>query len=248
MQTNLSKSLIVVALLSTLVAKSQVPTLYTPADNATNVLNNVSFSWSDEFASGALSYELQRATNSSFTSGLVTTNISGTPNLLATLTAGVTYYWRVRSFLGGSSYSSYSTIRSFTMAPSPVASFTATPTTVCAGSQVSFNSSASTATNYSWSFPGGTPSSSTAANPTVTYNSIGVYNVTLTAITAMGSDVMTKTNYISVVTNFTPTLSVTQGNPIKCPGDSVELTAGPSGAGYTYLWSNSSTTPSIKTT
>ncbi len=45
---------------------------------------------------------------------------------------------------------------------------------------------------YKWSFPGGTPSSSTDENPVVTYPSGGKYNVTLSVKTAYGSDVITK--------------------------------------------------------
>jgi PKD repeat protein len=53
-------------------------------------------------------------------------------------------------------------------------------------------------TSWSWSFPGGTPSTSTAQNPTITYNTAGTYSVTLTAANSAGSDPETKTNYITV--------------------------------------------------
>ena len=41
---------------------------------------------------------------------------------------------------------------------------------------------------WSWTFPGGTPSSSNNPNPTITYNSAGTYDVTLTISTAAGSE------------------------------------------------------------
>ncbi|NQX98692.1 MAG: T9SS type A sorting domain-containing protein, partial [Flavobacteriales bacterium] len=53
-------------------------------------------------------------------------------------------------------------------------------------------------TSWSWSFTGGTPSSSTSQNPTITYNTAGVYSVTLTATNANGNDIETKSSYISV--------------------------------------------------
>ena len=52
----------------------------------------------------------------------------------------------------------------------PIASFTYTPTTICAGSQVLFINTSQNATSYSWSFPGGYPSTSTQTNPLVTFN------------------------------------------------------------------------------
>jgi lysyl endopeptidase len=81
----------------------------------------------------------------------------------------------------------------------PAADFSASPTTVEVGSSVQFTDlSTNTPTSWSWTFEGGTPSTSTAQNPTVTYNTIGTYNVSLTASNAAGSDTETKTDYITV--------------------------------------------------
>ncbi|MEQ9405177.1 MAG: choice-of-anchor J domain-containing protein [Cyclobacteriaceae bacterium] len=56
-------------------------------------------------------------------------------------------------------------------------------------------------TAYSWSFPGGSPSSSTEQNPPViTYSSVGNYDVTLTVTNSSGQSTETKTNYISIGT------------------------------------------------
>lgn len=82
----------------------------------------------------------------------------------------------------------------------PVADFTADETTVVAGTTVNFSdNSANNPTSWSWTFDGGTPSASTAQNPSVTYNSLGTYNVSLTAINAEGTDTETKTAFINVV-------------------------------------------------
>ncbi len=82
----------------------------------------------------------------------------------------------------------------------PVAGFSADATTVVAGSTVNFtDESANNPTSWSWSFEGGTPSTSTTQNPSVTYNTLGTYNVTLTATNAEGNDTETKTAYINVV-------------------------------------------------
>ncbi len=81
----------------------------------------------------------------------------------------------------------------------PVADFSASATTITEGQSVTFTDlSTNGATSWSWSFPGGSPSASTAQNPTVTYNTAGTYNVSLTAANASGSDTETKTAYIRV--------------------------------------------------
>jgi uncharacterized repeat protein (TIGR02543 family) len=81
----------------------------------------------------------------------------------------------------------------------PVADFTADKTTVEVGNSVQFTDlSTNTPTSWSWTFNGGTPSSSTNQNPLITYNTIGTYTVSLTVSNAVGSDTETKTNYITV--------------------------------------------------
>ena len=84
----------------------------------------------------------------------------------------------------------------------PIANFTATPTNVVEGGTVSFTDNSSDGgnaiTSRSWSFSGGTPSTSTATNPTVTYNTAGTYNVSLTVTNSNNSDTETKTGYITV--------------------------------------------------
>ena len=93
---------------------------------------------------------------------------------------------------------------SVTIAPcgsAPVADFSGSPTTLCEGNTVSFTDlSTNTPTSWSWTFAGGTPSSSTAQNPTITYNTAGTYQVQLTATNAFGNDVETKVGYITVNT------------------------------------------------
>lgn len=86
-----------------------------------------------------------------------------------------------------------------TTAVAPTASFTANPVNVCVGGQVQFtNTSIGNPTNYSWTFAGGTPATSTAQNPTVTYNTVGTYTVTLTVSNTLGSNTATQTSYIVV--------------------------------------------------
>ncbi|OFZ12226.1 MAG: hypothetical protein A3D92_16535, partial [Bacteroidetes bacterium RIFCSPHIGHO2_02_FULL_44_7] len=93
----------------------------------------------------------------------------------------------------------------------PVADFTAAQT-VCAGNTVAFtDASTFNPTSWSWSFPGGTPTTSTTQNPIITYNTPGVYNVTLTATNASGSDSEVKTGYITVLNGSGSALPISEG-------------------------------------
>jgi PKD repeat protein len=80
-----------------------------------------------------------------------------------------------------------------------VADFNAAAQNVCIGNPILFtNKSLNGCTAFQWYFPGGTPSTSTALNPTVTYNNIGNYNVSLVATNAVGTDSIAFSNYIAV--------------------------------------------------
>ena len=80
------------------------------------------------------------------------------------------------------------------------ADFVGNPTTVLAGGTVQFTDlSTNNPTSWSWTFPGGTPATSTIKNPIVTYNTPGTYNVTLTASNGNTTDTEIKTNYITVL-------------------------------------------------
>uniref|UniRef100_UPI003137FB35 M43 family zinc metalloprotease n=1 Tax=Fluviicola taffensis TaxID=191579 RepID=UPI003137FB35 len=97
------------------------------------------------------------------------------------------------------------------MVSPPVADFSASSTTVCQGGTVTFTNLSTLATSYAWTFAGGTPGTSTATNPTVTYNTAGTYAVTLVATNANGSDTETKTAYITVVSSTATALPLNEG-------------------------------------
>ncbi len=86
--------------------------------------------------------------------------------------------------------------------PAPVAQFTSDRTYVRKGETVAFaDMSSNNPSSWSWTFAGGTPATSTEKYPVVTYNAVGVYNVTLTTTNAAGSSLpVTRSSYIVVET------------------------------------------------
>lgn len=86
----------------------------------------------------------------------------------------------------------------------------------CQGESVQFlDNSFHNPTSWSWSFPGGTPSSSNAQNPTVTYNHPGRHNVSLTVSNASGSKSITKSRYIRIVPSWGASLPYSEGFEIN---------------------------------
>lgn len=81
----------------------------------------------------------------------------------------------------------------------PAADFTADSHSVAVGGSVSFSDiSTGRVISRSWTFEGGTPSTSTDENPVVTYSSAGSFPVSLTVSNENGSNTKTVTGYINV--------------------------------------------------
>lgn len=79
------------------------------------------------------------------------------------------------------------------------ADFVTLTTDICVGNSVYFmDISLNNPTTWQWTFSGGTPATSTAQNPTVTYNTVGTYAVKLVVSDSTGSDSLEITNYITV--------------------------------------------------
>ncbi len=83
----------------------------------------------------------------------------------------------------------------------PVANFSANKTSIKEGESISFSNSSTDATSYSWTFNGGTPSTSIQTNPVIQYNTVGTYSVTLKATNNDGSNTETKSAFITVARN-----------------------------------------------
>lgn len=126
--------------------------------------------------------------------------------------------------------------------------YTSSSANVCTNAPVTFtsiiNSSCDTSGyKFQWTFPGGSPSSSAATTPLVTYAAPGSYAVKLVLTTACKKDSVVKSSYITV-TNCGCTLSAVTSvvSNINCSGSAgsanviISNGAGP----YTYSWSNGS--------
>lgn len=84
-------------------------------------------------------------------------------------------------------------------AAAPMAGFTADLTDICVGQSIMFqDASTNQPTAWAWSFEGGEPATSNAANPSVTYHQAGTYSVSLTVTNENGNNNTTAVAYITV--------------------------------------------------
>lgn len=82
----------------------------------------------------------------------------------------------------------------------PIANFNYNKTYICEGQQVNYtdNSYNATPTNWNWTFTGGTPATSNIQNPTITYNTKGIYSAINEPGTTNGSGYHQKDSIIIV--------------------------------------------------
>lgn len=158
-------------------------------------------------ASGAASYSWSPALGLSATTG---------DNVLAFPPSNVTY-----TVVGTSTEGCVdsTTVEYLLSTTTPVAGFSASPTSVCEGGTVTFSNSSTNAIGYSWWLPGGTTADTTAEHPAVTYNTPGNYDVTLTAFGCSADSMLTRTDYITV----NPAYNITDPPIAACEGSSVLL-------------------------
>jgi PKD repeat protein len=141
----------------------------------------------------------------------------------------------------------------------PVADFVADKVIVNENSNVNFTDLSSNApATWAWTFDGGTPATSSAANPVVSYKTAGKYNVNLVVTNANGNSTKIKTAYITV-NSIVPVYCASKGtaatewiSKIAVNGSTVSSNSSGS-AGYADLTANvfnvtASTTSSITLT
>ncbi|MFA5414208.1 MAG: PKD domain-containing protein [Methanoregula sp.] len=105
--------------------------------------------------------------------------------------------------------------------PTPVAGFTGIPTTGTVPLIVRFtDSSTNTPTSWNWNFGDGSTINTTVQNPVHTYAAAGIYTVSLNVTNAAGSNMTTRTGYITVTPPTPPlwNMSLTYGwNLVSIP-------------------------------
>ncbi|MFH2142732.1 MAG: PKD domain-containing protein, partial [Bacteroidota bacterium] len=119
----------------------------------------------------------------------------------------------------------------------PVASFYSSTMNGCLGSSIDFfDASANIPISWSWTFNGGTPSTSTDENPTgIVYNTAGTYDVSLYVTNPQGNDNVTYTDYITIADP--PSINMSGTNETFAGACDGTATATPSGnSPFTYLW------------
>jgi PKD repeat protein len=129
--------------------------------------------------------------------------------------------------------------------PAPVANFVADDTSIDQSGSVNFTDlSTNLPTSWSWSFPGGTPSTSSEKNPVVKYSVAGKYGVSLTVNNASGvPSTKDQVDYITVI-YYAPSYCSSHGNATKewissAALNGVTYTSGSSGAtGYQSIASS----------
>lgn len=155
-----------------------------------------------------------------FGDGTTSTSQNPAPHVYAT--AGTYTVSLTAANVAGSDTATKAGAVTATLPPAPTADFSATPTTGGAPLDVAFSdSSQGSPTSWSWDFGDG--GSSTAQNPTHTYDSPGSYTVSLTVANAGGSDTATKADYV-VAVHVDPVL-VGAGDIADCGLTSDEATA-----------------------
>ncbi|MBC7884813.1 MAG: PKD domain-containing protein [Saprospiraceae bacterium] len=83
--------------------------------------------------------------------------------------------------------------------PNPIANFTYNINSSCLPGSVQYFDQSTNAVTRLWVFPGGTPATSTAMNPVVQYNTLGVFGATLTVINASGNNSLTVSNIVTII-------------------------------------------------
>lgn len=122
------------------------------------------------------------------------------------------------------------------LSSSMVADFSANALTVCTNTPVDFSdmTTGSTPISWQWVFNGGTPATSTAQNPTVTYASAGTYDVSLTVNDGTSQTTITQPSYITVVAPAATPSAIT-GNISIC-ANSTESYSVVNDPGVVYNW------------
>ena len=161
----------------------------------------------------------------------------------------VTFWITLNVADGSGSNGDYIYSKSFTFSPStllPSAKAKITDPNICAGTNLNFAADVTgSPSTYTWSFPSGTPSSSTSSTPKISYTNAGTYKAYVTVANSKGASLQ---DTLTFTVKARPAQPVVSPGTIQniCAGDSVSLTTS-TASGVTYLWSPGGKTSRILT-
>ncbi|MBQ3991265.1 MAG: PKD domain-containing protein, partial [Bacteroidales bacterium] len=128
-----------------------------------------------------------------------------------------------------------------------IPTFTANPTTLYEGNSVQFaNTTSGNYVSASWTFDGGSPATSTATNPTVTYSTHGTYDATLTIVNTNGCSSST-TEQITVYEAVPPVADFSASETYIMAENSVTFTDLSTNMPTSWSWTFEGGTPATST-
>ncbi|MCX6284083.1 MAG: Omp28-related outer membrane protein [Bacteroidetes bacterium] len=114
--------------------------------------------------------------------------------------------------------------------------FSGAPSSGCAPFSSSFSQTSTGANSFAWNFPSGTPSTSSLANPVISYTSPGTNDVSLVISNGACKETHTKAGYI-VVAMAPVVQSPPQGNSAMCINPGIRTyTISPAQYADSYTW------------
>lgn len=128
-----------------------------------------------------------------------------------------------------------------------IPTFTANPTTLYEGNSVQLaNTTSGNYVSASWTFDGGSPATSTATNPTVTYSTHGTYDATLTIVNTNGCSSST-TEQITVYEAVPPVADFSASETQITAGNSVTFNDLSENIPTSWSWTFDGGTPATST-
>ncbi len=150
---------------------------------------------------------------------------------ITNFTVYTTYY--VKTFVKNIYGTFYGNQQYFTTGYAPISDFSANKTDVSVNELISFtDQSANNPTSWAWDFGDG--NISTQQNPSHSYTTSGLYNVTLTANNSYGSNTEVKTNYITV--GSTPVIAFSANKTDVSVNESISFTDQSANNPTSWVW------------
>ena len=177
-------------------------------DGVVKITTNGGSSWTEQQIGGsypslyAVYCEDTETINMGGTDGNIYKSTDGGDSWSSVSSEGTSTLYQFAFTSNGSGYVSGASGNLLTQLAPFGADFSADETTICVGETVNFTDNSSQAIGWDWTFDGGTPATSTDQNPSVVYNTPGVYDVELTVTD--GTDYDTETKYAYITVNDTP--------------------------------------------